>query len=58
MRVLVRAFVWSLGNGMAVGIGGIMAVVTVVVMGTLIGEAEGSSSSDSWMMSLGLLVGL
>ena len=43
---------------MVVGIGGIMAVVTMVVKGTLIGEAEVSSSSDSWMMSLGLLVGL
>ena len=45
---------------MAVGIGDTTAVVTVVVVevkGTWMGDVESSSSSDSWMMSLGLFGG-
>ena len=45
-RVLVRALVLSLGKGMAEGIGGMMAVVTVDEKGTLIGVGEDSSSSS------------
>ena len=58
-RVLVQALVWILGRGMAEGIGRIMAVVTVEVRnaGTHMGKEDSSSSSDSSMMSLGLLVG-
>ena len=58
-RVLVRALVWCLGRGMAKGIGRIMEVVTVEVgkIGTWMREVESSLSSDSWMMSLSLLVG-
>ena len=44
---------------MADGMGRITAVVTVEVgrIGSRMGEEDSSSSSDSWMMSLGLLVG-
>ena len=56
-QVLVQTLVWGFGSGKRMPIGGMTTVVTVVVNETLIGEAGSSSSSDSWMMSLGHFVG-